>query len=250
MEFLLLLYLFLIGLIMGSFYNVVGLRVPNNQSIVRPRSYCTNCRTTLTATELIPVFSYVLQRGKCRTCGTRISPFYPIFELVTAILFAISPLITGLSKELVVALALISLLVIIFVSDLTYMIIPNKVLMVFLPIFIALRIWSPLEPWHASITGAVFGFLLLLVIAVISKGGMGGGDIKLFGVLGVILGIKGVLVTFILATFLGALFGLTGLLLGKIKRGEPFPFGPYIALGALLSFYFGNTIIEWYLSFY
>ncbi len=240
------LYILLFGLILGSFFNVVGLRVPKGESIVKPRSHCPRCKRTLTAWELIPVISYVLQGGKCRGCGVRISPLYPFVELLTAILFTISPLLVGWSKELIISWTLISLLMIIFVSDIRYMIIPDKVLLFFAVIFIIERMFVPLSPWWDSLVGAIVGFSLLLLIAVISKGGMGGGDIKLFALLGFVLGWKMVLLAFFFSTLYGTVFGLIGMALGKIRRGEPIPFGPYIVFGTLTVYFFGQAIVQWY----
>jgi leader peptidase (prepilin peptidase) / N-methyltransferase len=237
---------FIFALLLGSFFNVVGLRVPKGESIVKPRSHCPSCKRTLTAWELVPVVSYVVQGGKCRGCGVRISPLYPFVELFTAILFTISLLVVGWSKELVVSWTLISLLMIIFVSDIRYMIIPDKVLLFFAVIFIIERIFVPLLPWWDSLVGAVVGFSLLLLIAVLSKGGMGGGDIKLFALLGFVLGWKMVLLAFFLSTLYGTVFGMIGMVLGKVRRGEPMPFGPYIVFGTLTAYFFGQSILEWY----
>jgi leader peptidase (prepilin peptidase) / N-methyltransferase len=248
MELILYLYVFILGLLLGSFYNVVGLRVPQGKSIAFPASHCTNCKQKLTPIELIPVLSYVFLGRKCRRCKTKVSPIYPIVELTTALLFTISPLVVGWSKELLIAWALISLLIIIFVSDITYMIIPDEVLLFFGVLFIALRLWIPLDPWWDAILGATIGFCLLLLIAIVSKGGMGGGDIKLFAVLGLVLGWQGILLTFLLSTFYGAVFGGIGLAIGKVQRGKPMAFGPYIVLGALTTYFFGNTIINWYIN--
>mgnify|MGYP005840373261 CR=1 FL=1 len=241
-------YIFVIGLIFGSFFNVVGLRVPKKQSIIAPRSACPACNHQLTAVELIPVFSYVLQQGKCRNCRKQISPLYPFIELLTAILFAISPFLVGWSKELIISWTLVSLLMIIFVSDVKYMIIPDKVLLFFAVIFMMERVIVPLTPWWDSFQGAVIGFSLLFLIAFVSKGGMGGGDIKLFAVIGLALGVKMVLLSFFLATLFGAFFGFLVIAVGKAKRREPVAFGPYIVLGTLIAYFFGEVIFSWYIS--
>jgi len=244
------LLIFLYGITFGSFFNVVGLRVPLKQSIIRPRSHCTSCGHTLTAMELIPVLSYVLLRGKCRCCKASVSPLYPIFELLTGVLFVASPLILGWSSELFVAWTLISLFMIIAVSDLVYMIIPDKVLLVFSGLLIMERIFIPLDPWWDSLAGAGAGFLLLLVIAVVSKGGMGGGDIKLFAVIGFAIGMKLVLTAFFLSTLFGAIGGLLGMLFGKVKKRKPIPFGPFIVIGTLISYFYGAELIHWYIGFF
>ncbi|HWJ79663.1 MAG TPA: prepilin peptidase [Niallia sp.] len=242
------LLIFLYGITLGSFYNVVGLRVPIKESIVRPRSHCSSCGRTLSSFELIPVFSYMFLRGKSTCCKASISPLYPIFELLTGVLFVLSPLLLGWRLELFVSWTLISLFIIIIVSDLKYMIIPDKVLLFFSALFIIERIFIPLHPWWDSLLGAVIGFVLLLVIAIVSKGGMGGGDIKLFAVIGFVLGTKLLFVAFFLSTLLGTLGGFLGMLTGAVKKGKPIPFGPYIALGTLLAYYFGADIIQWYLN--
>lgn len=248
MEAFYFIYIFIVGLVLGSFYNVVGLRVPKQQSIAFPASHCTQCQRKLSALELVPFFSYIFLRGKCKGCGVRISPVYPMVELATAILFTISPFMVGWSKELLFAWALISLLVIIFVSDIHYMIIPDKVLLFFGVLLVVLRLFMPSAPWWDAYLGALVGFLLLLIIAVVSRGGMGGGDIKLFAVLGLVLGWQGILLTLLFATFFGTIIGGIGLILGKVKRGKPMPFGPYIVLGALGSYYIGERLIDWYIT--
>nr|WP_191560716.1 A24 family peptidase [Metabacillus idriensis] len=246
---IILFFLSLYGLLLGSFFNVAGLRIPNKQSIVAPRSSCPGCHHTLTAGELIPVVSYLLQGGKCRKCKARISPLYPFVELMTAILFTISPLLVGWSKELVIALTLISLFMILFVSDIKYMIIPDKVLLFFAGLFIIERIFIPLTPWWDSLIGAAAGFFLLYGIALLSRGkGMGGGDIKLFAVLGLVLGWKLVLLSFFLSCFVGSIVGVVGILIGKVKRKQPIPFGPSIMVGTVAAYFFGEELLRWYVS--
>jgi leader peptidase (prepilin peptidase) / N-methyltransferase len=241
--------LFLYGLLLGSFFNVVGLRIPMNKSIVTPRSACSSCGHQLKPYELIPVLSYLLQKGKCRGCQSRISPIYPVFELLTGILFATAPLVIGWSGELVVSLTLISMFMIIIVSDINYMLIPDKILLLFAGIFLLERMIWPLTPWWDSILGAGTGFLLLLIIALVSKGGMGGGDIKLYALLGFVLGFKLVLLSFFLSTLFGAVIGGLALLFKIVKRKQPIPFGPFIAAGTLTAYYWGSDLIHLYLQF-
>lgn len=240
---------FLLGLLLGSFYNVVGLRVPKGESIVAPRSHCPSCKRTLTAFELIPVVSYVLQKGKCRACSARISFVYPFVELSTAILFTVAPLFVGWSAEIVVSWTLISLFVIIFVSDVHYMVIPNRILLFFAPLLLIERITlAPLTPWWDSLLGSFVGFMMLFLIALVSKGGMGGGDIKLFAVIGLALGVKLTVLAFFLSTFVGTMFGLIGMAIGRVKRGEPMPFGPAIVVGTLIAYFFGEAMVEMYVK--
>jgi len=246
MQSILTIYLGIIGLVLGSFYNVVGLRVPMKKSVVRPRSHCMKCNNILTAIELIPVFSYLMQGGKCRNCKAPISPIYPLVELLTGILFAFSPFIVGWNINLLICYVLISLLVIITVSDLAYMIIPDKILIIFASIFLLLQFTISERAWIDVLLGAIIGFGLLFFIAFISKGGMGGGDVKLFALLGFVLGVKLVLLAFFFAVLSGALFGMLFLLLGVVKKRQPVPFGPFIAFGTLTSYFFGEKIVHWY----
>ncbi|MER2126910.1 prepilin peptidase [Solibacillus sp.] len=236
------------GVILGSFFNVVGLRVPKKESFVAPPSHCPNCMRVLRAIDLIPVVSYGLLRGKCRTCGVRISPLYAWIELATGVLFAYATWQIGLTWELFVALLLISLLMIITVSDISYMLIPDKVLLFFLPLFTVGRILSPLTPWWDSALGAVVGFFVLLLIAVLSKGGMGGGDIKLFLLIGLVLGTLHTLLTLFLAAVLGILFGGALLIIRKQGRKTPIPFGPAIVVAALLVYFYGEQVIARYMK--
>ncbi|WP_338056026.1 A24 family peptidase [Scopulibacillus daqui] len=144
---------------------------------------------------------------------------------------------------------LISLLLIIFVSDVAGMMIPDKVLIVFFILFIIYRIAYPIFPWWQSIAGSAAVFFLLLFISYFSRGGIGGGDIKLFAVLGYLLGLETVLLALLLSTILGTAVGGIGQFTGCIKKGRPIPFGPFIALGTLIGFFFGDQLIAWYASF-
>lgn len=246
MEIVYTVYFAILGLVFGSFYNVVGLRVPKGESIVHPPSHCTSCQKRLTALELIPVLSYVIQRGKCRGCGTKVSPIYMVTEIITAALFAFSFGQFGFSAELAVALLFISLLVIINVSDIAYMLIPDKILLFFLPLLIIVRMFAPLEPWWASLVGAVIGFSILFFIAIVSKGGMGGGDIKLFFLIGYVLGPIDTLLTLFVAALIGMIVGLVILKVRGQGRKTPVPFGPSIAVATIIVYFYGQQMMDWY----
>jgi len=243
-------YIFILGAVLGSFYNVVGLRIPIKKSIAYPGSACPVCSEKLSAVELIPILSYLFQKGKCRNCKTFISPLYPSMELLTAILFTISPLLVGWSKELVIAWTLISLCMIVMVSDLKYMIIPDKVNVFFLFLFLGERLFIQTDPWWDPFAGLVIGTLVPLIIILVSRGGMGGGDMKLLAVLGLALGWKLVLLCFFLATLIGTVVGIIGMMMGFIKKGKPFPFGPFLVIGALIAYFFGNDLIRLYLTYF
>lgn len=240
------LYIFITGTILGSFFNVVGLRLPEKISFITSRSACPNCSTTLHSRDLVPLLSYLFSKGKCRHCKHRISITYPLVELITGGLFLFAYIMHGVSLDLLGACLLVSLAVIVTVSDLKYMIIPNRLLLFFTVCFIFYRIFYPLDPWYGSITGSIAGFALIFLIIVVSKGGMGAGDMKLFGVLGILLGLKMTLLTFFLATIIGTLVSLMLLATGVIGRKDPFPFGPSIMLAAVSSYFFGHDLLQFY----
>ncbi|HSH25555.1 MAG TPA: prepilin peptidase, partial [Massilibacterium sp.] len=199
--------------------------------------------------ELIPVFSYFFVKGRCHSCHVKISPIYPIFELATGILFLFATYKVGFTPELIVSVTLISLLVIVFVADYHYMLIPNKILLFFMPILFIERLFISEESYVSMFLGLTIGFLIPYFIAVISKGGMGGGDIKLFAVLDFVLGWKQLLLAFFLSTLYGAIIGGFLLATKKKSRKEPIPFGPFIVLGTLTVYFYGTQILDWYIGF-
>src|SRR5699024_3265000 len=155
---------FILGVIFGSFFNVVGLRGPKNIPFIQDQSHCPHCNETLRWYELIPLLSFLWQLGTCKNCQARISPMYPVIELITGILFVYSYFHIGFQIELITAFLFISLLVIITVSDVAYMLIPNKIILFFLPLLIISRIISPLTPWYDMIIGAVVGYTTIALI--------------------------------------------------------------------------------------
>ncbi|RTE01422.1 prepilin peptidase [Paenibacillus whitsoniae] len=242
-------YVFILGLVLGSFYNVVALRVPAKQSIVKPPSACPSCGTQLKTRDLVPVFSYLFSRGKCRHCQSKVSILYPIGELATGLLFLWVYVTYSISSETIVGLTLVSLLVIITISDLKYMRIPNQVLLFFLPIVILLRLFVPgNQAWWSYALGAVVGCGIIVLIALVTRGGMGMGDAKLLFVCGIVLGWSHILIAFVLACLLGSLLGGVLLLSGIIKRKQPIPFGPYLAAGVLIAYGYGSDLIQVYLN--
>jgi len=264
MEILIYTYIFIVGACLGSFYNVVGLRISAGKSIIHPRSSCPKCHHELSWWELIPIFSYLILVGKCRRCKSHISTKYMLFELLTALLFIFSYYQFGFSGEFVVSVLFVSLIVIISVSDFEYMLIEDKVIVFFLIVFLVLRIFIPLpsefstlklNSYVESLIGGVFGFGLLYWIAFIgqkvyNQEVMGGGDIKLYGIIGLILGLKMTFLSLFFASILGTIIGLTLSIFKIIKRENPIPFGPFIGLGSLLTYYYGHNIINWYLDLF
>ncbi|UOQ86161.1 prepilin peptidase [Gracilibacillus salinarum] len=241
-------FFFILGLILGSFYNVVGLRVPEQTFFSSSRSICPACKQTLSWYELIPVVSFVIQKGKCRNCKERISVLYPVVELLTGIGFLLAYLYYGMSISLWITLCLISLFAIIIVSDFRYMMIPNRILLAFLPIMVILRCLSPLDPWWSSLLGAVTGYGTVALIILISRGGMGGGDMKLLGLLGILLGFPYILLAFFLANVIGLAFSLAILAKNGWRRKQEVPFGPSIMIGAILTYIWGEEIVRAYMQ--
>lgn len=240
---------FIYGIVFGSFFNVVGLRVPTKSLFSQSRSYCDTCQRTLTWRELIPIWSFIRQRGKCRHCKKIISPLYPIIELATGVLVAYTFYRYGWNQELILGLLLISMIIPLTVSDLVYRRIPNHLLLFFLPFFVVYRIINPLPSFWDSLLGAVVAFTLLFLIIILSKGGMGAGDLKYFTLLGFIFGAFPFLLLFFLSTFYGTISGVFLMMSKKVDRKAAIPFGPYIGLAALTVFYFGEWMIQWYLLF-
>ncbi|MDA1477451.1 prepilin peptidase [Bacillus changyiensis] len=239
-------YLFIAGAVLGSFFHIAGRRIPKKISLFIPRSSCPICLHKRTFLELIPILSYLFCRGKCKQCKSAVSL---AIELGTAMLFVQAYTCFDQEGERFIALLLISLLMIVFVSDVMYMVIPNVVLCFFLPFLILVRIFVPLDPWHSSLTGAVCGCLLPLFTAIFTKGGIGGGDIKLFTVLGLVLGYRLVLLAFFLSATIGTVFALIAMFAGQLNRREPLPFVPAISIGTLLSYFYGEHLINLYRQF-
>ncbi|KAA8997946.1 prepilin peptidase [Paenibacillus spiritus] len=239
-------YLALLGLALGSFYNVVALRVPAGESLTHPPSHCTACGRRLTARDLVPVFSWLASGGRCRHCGAKVSVLYPLGELATGLLFLWSFLTFGLTGSTLTALALSSLAVLVTVADLKYMLIPNKVLLFFLPLLGLLTVLFPQEPMWSHGLGLLAGAAILFPL--VWFGGMGMGDLKLFALLGLALGWQGTLLAFLLACLLGTLIMGSLRLAGKIGRKQQVPFGPFLAVSALIAYAYGPQIIGGYLS--
>lgn len=228
---------FITGLVLGSFYNVVGLRICKNESIVYPSSHCTNCNHKLKFYELIPVLSYIFLGGRCKKCKEKISVMYPLIELFTGILFALSFYSFGFSAETLLLIIISSLFVIIIVTDLNYYIIPDIILVVF---GILILIYNfVFKGIGAMVTYLLYGALMFLFMFVLMKLGnavfkeesLGGGDIKLMGVLGMTL--KPIMSFFSLS--IGAFVALPiSLYIYKTKKDKIIPFGPFIVGGFLI----------------
>lgn len=248
MEAWIIAYIGILGLFIGSFLNVVGLRIPHRESIITPPSHCQSCNYRLGIIDLVPVFSYIWLRGRCRHCGIKIPPLYAVFELITALLFVYSYIVVGFQLELLVAWIFISILVAITISDLHTKLIPNKIIFPGMAIFLILRWFAHPLPYTDYLLGFLIGGGIFYLVAIISRGGMGGGDIKLLAMIGLVLGWQHTLMTILLSSVIGVVISGILLLFGKIKRKEPIPFGPYIALAAVVAYFWGASIMDWYID--
>jgi leader peptidase (prepilin peptidase)/N-methyltransferase len=228
---------FMIGAIFGSFYYVVAYRIPKGESIVYPPSHCPNCNHRLGSLELIPIFSYILQGGKCKNCKCKISIFYPLFEAACGLIFGLSFLSYGFNLSLIVVLTFVSMIMIIVLSDIFYMIISDGVLVFFgLCIFFEMFF---IYGFKYALIHLLYGFISFLLMFLIKlfgdflfkKESMGGGDIKLMFIFGLMLGWQMSIVSIFLASIIGLPISL---ILMKKSDDHVLPFGPYLGISALL----------------
>ncbi|HFK1451777.1 MULTISPECIES: A24 family peptidase [Bacillus cereus group] len=226
-------YALLAGMVFGSFFMVIAMRVPLGESIITPRSYCHYCKYVLKPKELIPIISFCIQRGRCTNCKRKISILYVVFELITGMICLLTVYMIGVERELIIVLSLFSLLLIISVTDYIYMLIPNRILAWFACLLILENVFVPLVTWIDSIVGSCVIFILLYCMQKIHPEGLGGGDIKLLSLLGFIAGLKGVFMILFLSSLLSLCFFGAGLVLKRMKMRTQIPFGPFISLGAI-----------------
>jgi leader peptidase (prepilin peptidase) / N-methyltransferase len=237
-----------LGATIGSFLNVVAYRLPRRESLVRPGSRCPGCGTAIKAYDNLPVFGWLLLRGRCRNCKTRISPRYPIIEALTAALAVAVVLTKQSSSEVVLGLTLIAVLVPVALIDLEHRIIPNKITLPAAVAAVAIGCVLDLRgvPEQLIAGAAAGGFLLFFALAY--PRGMGMGDVKLAAVLGLFLG-RSVAVAILAAVLFGTVAG--GLVMSRVGvekgRKVAVPFGPFLALGGVIALFAGPAIVHWYL---
>lgn len=237
----------LLGAALGSFLNVCVTRMPAGDSVLRPRSRCPACRAPIRWRDNLPVLSWILLRARCRDCGGPISWRYPAIELATALAWGGVAWLYGASATALTGAVLFTLLLAIAVIDARHYIIPDPLSLGGCAAGLALSALPGSTPPLGAVAGAVLGFGLLHVVGWLGekafrKPALGGGDVKMMAMVGAFLGPGGVLLTI----FVGALAG--SLVYGPVslRTGKPVPFGTFLALGAAVTFLFGDTLFDWY----
>ena len=231
--------IFIFGIIMGSFYNVLATRLPIGKSIIKPGSHCDACNHKLKWYENIPLISYIIQKGKCKNCGKQIPFDVFLSELATGVLFLFSYLYFGISYNFFIMLILSSLCVIIFVSDFKYMIILDSPLIIAGILVIILKaVYYGYKAIIPTLISGIITFLVMLLVGFIGKkmykrDALGGGDIKLSFILGMILGVQVAMVSLIFSTFLALPYALATI---ALKKDSEVPFGPFIVSSLFIVF--------------
>lgn len=243
---------FVFGAMVGSFLNVCIHRLPKEESVVRPGSHCPKCGTPIRFYDNIPLVSYLLLRGRCRYCQTSISIQYPIVEAMTA-LSSLSLFITfGASLSFLYYFLFVAALIVITVIDLHHQIIPDVISLPGIVIGVLGSLIIPQITLWTSLIGMLAGGGSLFLVATVyqwlfKREGMGGGDVKLLAMIGAFLGWKAVILTIFLSSFIGSVVGITAMLIKGKDFKYAIPFGPFLALGAVMSLFWGESLIKWYL---
>jgi len=236
------------ALLIGSFLNVVIYRLPRQESLLGPGSHCPHCRQRLTARDMVPLASYIWLKGRCRNCGQPISLRYPLVEMLTTACYLIIYLKWGLSLQTAVGWVFTGLLFVAAFIDIEQGIIPDRLTY---PGMVAGLILSLLTiGLRSSLSGLLLYGCFLLATALISRGGMGGGDVKMAGLIGSFLGWPGSIAALFLSSLLGGIWAVVLLLSKQATRKSAIKFGPFLSLGAWLVFVYGQQLIDLYLSLY
>jgi len=237
---------FVVGAAFGSFANVLIHRLPRGESIVSPPSHCPSCRAPIAPWDNVPILSFLLLGGRCRRCGAAISARYLFVEVATGALFAGIVWRFGLTLEALRFAVLAFALVVVVFTDLESGIIPNAVTYPGIAAGVVLN--AVLGMWLPALLAAAGAAFVFLAIAVLSRGGMGGGDVKLAAMIGAFLGGPAVIVALFLAVALGAVAGIILIALRLRTRKQTIPFGPALAAGALIAVFASNELVRWYLT--
>jgi leader peptidase (prepilin peptidase)/N-methyltransferase len=244
---------FIVGAIIGSFLNVVIYRLPLEKSIVRPASHCPHCGVPIPPWQNIPIVSWLMLRGRCAGCGDPISPRYPVVELANALLYAFVIHTFGLSFQGLAGAVYCSSLLVVTGIDFDHKLIPDVIT---LPGMILGLACSPFLP-HGFLDallalfagGGFFWFVAAASDKILGKPGMGGGDIKLTAMMGAFLGLQSLVVAVFISLLSGSLVSLVLMAMGRKSRKDVIPFGPFLALGGAVAFFWGRSIFAWYLAF-
>lgn len=245
-DVILLIFTIAFGLCVGSFLNVCIFRIPREESIVTGPSHCMSCGERLRWYELIPVFSFLMQGGRCRHCKAKLSPQYPLIEAANAAGWVVCLLVKGFSIEFFLGCGLFSALLTLAVIDARTMEIPFGI-NVFIFILGLVRLFTDLNNWPLYLIGfaAVSGFFLLVYLITGGRG-IGGGDIKLMAAAGLLLGWKSILLSLMIAAIVATVVHLIRMAI--VKAGKMLAFGPYLSIGIFIAFLFGDIVINWYMS--
>lgn len=244
-------YAALLGLVAGSYLNVVIHRLPRGESTVRPRSRCPWCGGGIRARDNLPILSYLLLKGRCRRCGAPISWRYPAFEALTATLFVAVVEHFGATLEALVSLVFVCLMLALAAIDIDHFLLPDKLTLPGILVGLAAQPWLPRTGFLDAVLGVAIGAgLLILVINfwywLRGEEGMGMGDVNMLAMVGAFLGWQGVLVTFVLGTVAGALCGLALLATRRLELRGRLPFGLFLAIGALIALFVGDRLVAAY----
>ena len=238
--------LFIFGLSIGSFANVCIYRLPKKESVVSPVSYCTACLVPIRPLDNIPIISYLVLRGRCRDCNNNISVIYPVIEIITALLLLAGFFKFGLTFDFLVYFVLAPTLVIITVVDIKHQIIPDVITLPGLALGLAAGSYS--IGYANSFMGFLLGCGLFYLLAVLSNGGMGGGDIKYIAAAGAFVGWQKVLLIIFIGAVLGTFVGLFQIGFQKKTRKNIIPFGPLLSVATLITLFYGNLLIKLYID--
>jgi leader peptidase (prepilin peptidase)/N-methyltransferase len=242
---------FMMGACIGSFLNVCIFRIPESRSIVSPGSACPKCNTNIKFYDNIPIISWLLLLGKCRTCSEPISARYPMVELLTGLLALASVIRFGISIDFIIYFVFISTLVLITFIDLDHQIIPDVISLPGIPIGLMASFLLTSLSFKDSLIGLLVGGGSLFLVAwgyqlVTGKEGMGGGDIKLLAMIGAFIGWLGVCFTIFIASATGSLIGAVLMFFAQKDLKFAVPFGPFLSIGAIAYLFFGHELIFWY----
>lgn len=237
------------GLMIGSFLNVVIARVPERRSLWMPGSTCPECGHAIAWHDNIPVLSFFLLRGRCRACAAPIPWRYPIVEAITAALFAAAWLRFGADvRQFIVAVVFLAALVAITVIDLRHQIITDAITLPGVVAGVVAALATHRIAWVDSVAGILLGSGLFVAVIVVSRGGMGGGDLKLGAMLGAFLGWQALLVGLFIAVMLGGMLAVVLLASRRVARKDAIPFGPFLAIGGAAALFWSDAILAWYVG--